>query len=90
MTKWLDEILRELANITYQHGKATGTNTPFHYGEPVKEAEQAILKHIEEAIGEDVKATYCQACDDSEGRATNQLRGSINISSNSSAGTDFK
>jgi hypothetical protein len=43
----LDEILQELSNTVYRHGQATRTNTPFHYGEPMKEAKQAIQAEIE-------------------------------------------
>lgn len=42
----LEEILQELSNTVYRHGQATRTNTPFHYGEPIKEAKQAIEAYI--------------------------------------------
>ena len=50
--KSIDEILQQLCNTVYQHGKATRTNTPFHYGEPMKEAKQAIKALIEQEVVE--------------------------------------
>jgi len=49
----VDEILQELSNTVFQHGKATRTNIPFHYGEPMKDAKQALYKDMLELIGED-------------------------------------
>jgi hypothetical protein len=82
----LDDTLQELANTVYQHGKATRTNTPFHYGEPMGQAKEAILSDLLEIIGEDnkvmVKPEPIQGIDQLwlDGRATgefsakNQLR----------------
>lgn len=46
----VDEILQELSNTVFQHGKATRTNIPFHYGEPMKDAKQALYKDLLEMI----------------------------------------
>ena len=46
----IDDRLQELSNTVYQHGKATRTNTPFHHGEPMSEAKQAIKADILELI----------------------------------------
>lgn len=39
----ITEILQELCNTVYRHGQALRTNTPFHYGEPMKEATELLL-----------------------------------------------
>lgn len=49
----IDSIMQGLANTVFQHGKATRTNTPFHDGEPIKEAKQALFQLLLEVIGED-------------------------------------
>lgn len=51
----IDEILQQLCNTVYQHGKATKTNTPFHYGEPMKEAKQALTHLINKAREKDLQ-----------------------------------
>lgn len=48
--KSIDRVLYELANTAYQHGKATKTNTPFHYGEPVKETSAKIHSLLMDVI----------------------------------------
>jgi hypothetical protein len=40
----LDEILQKLCDTVFQHGQATRTHTPFHSGEPKKEAEAQLLR----------------------------------------------
>ena len=65
----IDSILQELCNIVYQHGKATRTNTPFHYGEPLKEAKTAL----EQLFEEEAQKEYLRGYDDAEARVKTEL-----------------
>jgi Cft2 family RNA processing exonuclease len=53
----LQERLQELSNIVYQHGQATRTPIPFHYGEPMKDATKAIEQDLMELLPEYQKAS---------------------------------
>lgn len=48
----LDDRLQNLSNKVFAHGRATRTNTPFHYGEPESDSKLAILSDLENMINE--------------------------------------